>query len=278
MGQWLDQLREDEAEVYPALLFLAQEIREDIAALHAFHLDTGNIAYRVSEPMPGEIRLQWWREVLAPEDGVDRSGEAAANPLAGALLGIIEKHDLPREGFANYLDARVFDLYNDAMADRTTLEAYFGETDSFIASMTTRIAGYTMDSKLADACGHGGVATGIAQRLRLLARDTSAGRTYLPEDLLASAGIDRQIWLGEADERHEMAVAAYRALGMEHAKKAIEAVRILPKQARALFLPVVLARSELAARSKPSDILKGGLEVSPLRRQWALWKAVIAGL
>ena len=36
------------------------------------------------EPLPGEIRLQWWREVL----GGERPGEAGAHPVAAALLGV----------------------------------------------------------------------------------------------------------------------------------------------------------------------------------------------
>ena len=36
------------------------------------------------EPLPGEIRLQWWRDVL----GGERTGEAGANPVAAALLDV----------------------------------------------------------------------------------------------------------------------------------------------------------------------------------------------
>ena len=34
------------------------------------------------EPLPGEIRLQWWTDVLSGE----RREEASANPVAAALL------------------------------------------------------------------------------------------------------------------------------------------------------------------------------------------------
>lgn len=278
MTRFLDQLREDGAGVYPALLFLPEGIREDAAALHAFHLETGNIAYRVSEPAPGEIRLQWWREVLAPTDGIDRTDEATANPLAAKLVGMIAQYKLPRDGFDRYLEARVFDLYNDAMPDRVTFEAYCGETDSFILQMTCQMAGYEMDRNFADACGHAGVAIAITKRLGLLARDRAAGRTWLPLDLLRSAGLDRESWLGEPGEQHAMAVSAFQALGREHAGKAARAARKLPKEAQALFLPLAVERPALAGNHDPRKALTDGIPVSPLRRQLSLWNAAMRGL
>lgn len=277
MAGFLDQLQEEGAGVYPALLFLPEAIREDAATLHAFHLETGNIAYRVSEPAPGEIRLQWWREVLAPEKGTSRGEEAAANPLATGLVQLILRHNLPRDGFDRYLEARAFDLYHDAMPDRTALEAYCGETDSFILQMTCQMAGHAMSREFADACGHAGVAIGIARRLGLLARDRAAGRTWLPLDLLTSAGLDRESWLKEADERHSMAIKAFQALAREHSGKAAKAINKLPKKARALFLPLAIERSVLFGKMEAEKALVEGVSVSPLRRQLALWNAVLKG-
>ncbi len=106
----------------------------------------------------------------------ETAGEANANPLARELLDVIARHDLPRDGFERYLDARQFDLYNDAMPDRTSLEAYFGETESFILKLSASVAGISADSNLADACGHGGVAIGLARRLKLLAHDRALAK------------------------------------------------------------------------------------------------------
>ena len=277
----LDLLAEENAVVYPALLFLPVAIREDVAALYAFHGETGRIAHLVSEPLPGEIRLQWWREVLVPEQDpekvIDRSREGAANPLAKALLAVIAKHNLPKDGFARYLDARLFDLYNDAMPDRTALEAYFGESESFILQMAALVCGLQNDRGLADACGHGGVVIGLVQRIKWMPRDRAAHKTWLPEDLLASAGLDRESWLAPPENRHQMAVEAYIALAREHLDKAVTAIRELPKEARAVFLPLVLARAQLAKAPSGDQILASGLELSPLRQQLALWKTAMVG-
>ena len=47
----------------------------------AFNVEIARVRNLAREPMPGEIRLQWWREMLSGE----RDGEANAHPVAAAL-------------------------------------------------------------------------------------------------------------------------------------------------------------------------------------------------
>ena len=49
----------------------------------------------LAEPLPGEVRLQWWRDVLA----AGGSEAAGGHPLAPALLSCIARHALPLEAF-----------------------------------------------------------------------------------------------------------------------------------------------------------------------------------
>ena len=51
--------------------------------------------------MPCEIRLQWWREVLEGE----RTGEAAANPVAASLLKTLA-HDISTHPFERVATTR----------------------------------------------------------------------------------------------------------------------------------------------------------------------------
>ena len=51
-------------------------------------LEIARVRDLAREPMPGEIRLQWWREVLAGE----RDGEAAAHPVAAALRKTLDRY------------------------------------------------------------------------------------------------------------------------------------------------------------------------------------------
>ena len=71
------------------------------------------------EPMPGEIRLQWWREVLLGE----RPGEAAAHPVASALLETISRLGFGSRTLAELIEARRFDIYDEPMANLAELQS-----------------------------------------------------------------------------------------------------------------------------------------------------------
>src|SRR3990170_2493394 len=83
-------VREADRDRYLATLFAPAEHRDALFALYAFNAEIARVRDVAREPLPGEIRLQWWREVLTGE----RDGEAAAHPVAAAL-----RETLGRYGF-----------------------------------------------------------------------------------------------------------------------------------------------------------------------------------
>jgi phytoene synthase len=64
-------VREADRDRYLAALFAPADRRGALFSLYAFDIEISRIRDLAREPMPGEIRLQWWREVL---EGV-RAGE-----------------------------------------------------------------------------------------------------------------------------------------------------------------------------------------------------------
>ena len=74
-----------------ATLFAPQKYRRALYALYAFNIEVTRIRELAREPMPGEIRLQWWRDVLG---GAGR-GEIDAHPVAAALRDVVVRYRLP---------------------------------------------------------------------------------------------------------------------------------------------------------------------------------------
>ena len=89
------------------------------------------------EPMPGEIRLQWWRDVLG---GAGR-GEVDAHPVAAALRDVVVRYRLPPRMLLELIDARSFDLYDEPMASLSYLERYAAQTSSALIELAARILG-----------------------------------------------------------------------------------------------------------------------------------------
>ena len=65
-----------------ASLFAPAELRGALHALYAFNAEVARVRDAAHTALPGEIRLQWWSDVINRE----RNEEARANPVAAALL------------------------------------------------------------------------------------------------------------------------------------------------------------------------------------------------
>lgn len=270
----LSQLRRSAPDKYLACLYLPQSVRGAAAAIYAFEVEIGRIPDLVDEPGPGEIRLQWWREVI---HGVREHG---GHRLAVELLETIVERGLPRAAFVNHIEARVFDLYQDPMPDRPALEAYCGETASALLQCIALCAGTDPEDGLADAAGHGGVALATCDILGAAARHRTRGRCYFPADMLAAAGLAVGEWLADPpDQRHRTAISALVALAGEHYEKACWAVRNLDASAHAVFLPLATVPARLRAVEKLGvDAAIRTPAINPLHRQWIFWRAAVAGL
>ena len=122
-------VREADPDRYLSTLYASAEKRTALFSLYAFNAEIASVRDRIREALPGEVRLQWWREVIDGERPAD------GHPLAEALLATIAAHNLPRAAFANYLEARMFDLFDDPMPTRGDLEGYCGETASALIQL-----------------------------------------------------------------------------------------------------------------------------------------------
>ena len=121
-------VRAADKDRYLATLFAPADKRGPLFALYAFNVEIASVRERARGPMPGEIRLQWWRDVLNGES----VGEAAANPVAAALLDTIVQFSLPTQRLLDLIEAHSFDLYDDPMPTFQVLEGYARQTSGAI--------------------------------------------------------------------------------------------------------------------------------------------------
>ncbi len=266
----LSTLRGLDRDRYLACLLMPEATRRDMSALYLFNAEIARIRDTVREPLPGEIRLQWWRDLF------EGAGSGAdAGPLAMALFDVVTRYRLPRNAFVRMCEARIFDLYDDAMPSRNDFEGYAGETASALIQLGLMIAAPVAAEAHAEAAGHAGVAQAVAGALLLMPRHAARGQVYLPLDMLTAAGLDRDAFLARADQaRIDAAIEMFASFGLEHLDKARGA---LPRSTEAFlpFLPAALTRTVLQRALKAKAGLFG-TEIAPgqLRAQWHLWRAL----
>ncbi len=242
----METLRDHDLARYLATLYLPQENRPALFALFAFSAEIAAISAKVTEPIAGEMRLQWWRDALRAGAG-DRTG----NPVAEAVLATINTHRLPREPLLANIDARAFDLYNDPMPDVVALEGYLGATNSVLYRLAALITGIDDRRELDDVCGHAGVAIGISRLVCELPQHRSAGKQFIPMDMVRAAGGPASGLLagGNADLDGRL-VRELCALGIDHVGRAITALGTLKAGASELFLPLGVQCAQLRRQAK----------------------------
>ncbi len=269
--RYCEQLIKDvDKDRYLATLFAPESKRPFLFALYAFSFEIARVREIVSDPLPGEVRLQWWRDLLAG----NAHGDARANPVAAALLDTMERFNLPVDPLISLIDARIFDLYDDPMPTVADLEGYCGETCSAIIRLASIVLAGGEDPGGADAAGHAGVAYAVTGLLRSFPWHAVRGQLFIPKELLLKYGATREdVVSGRGGPGVQSALADARALARHHLE-ATRALRgtIAPVIAPA-FLPTALVELYLRQMDKAEyDPFTSIIQAPVWRKQWTLWR------
>ena len=270
-----EEVRRHDRDRFLADLFAPEPARRHLFALHAFNLEIARVRELVSSPMPGEIRLQWWRDVL---DG-KATGDAAGNPVAAAIIETLSLNGLPATALDNLIEARIFDLYNDPMPSLADLEGYAGETSSVLIQFAAMILAGGKDPGTVDAAGHAGVALAIVGLLRALPTHAQRQQLYLPGDMMQAAGVSAEdIFAGRVTPGLRTLLADLRAVARGHLAEARRRLGAADRSVLPAFLPLALVEPLLARMERSGhDPLKDRADLAPWRSQWLLWRAARRG-
>jgi hypothetical protein len=132
--------------------------RRVLFPLYAFNVEVARAPWVASEPMIGEMRLQWWRDALDEiATGAPVRKHEVTVPLAGILDG--EGAQLLDAGIA----ARRWDLYRDAFEDEEHFLEYLEKTGGGLMWVAARALGAPAAAR--DAVMRYGVATAFVRFL-----------------------------------------------------------------------------------------------------------------
>ena len=237
------ELRTTDRDRYLSTLVIDPRHRDGVTALYAFNADVAAIRERVSNPAPGEIRLQWWNDAL---DG-DGHGAVRQNPVADALLDTIARYAIPAGTLLRLLGARRFDLYDDPMPDLESFEGYAGETTSTLYQLSAMILNDGALIEAGDAAGHLGVAHAMIGHLRAFGYVSAQGRIMLPWTILQANGVKEQEIFSRIDSEglHE-ALGQIAELAAGHLRSAELAINTLPRQLKPAFAMIAVLKAQLA--------------------------------
>lgn len=259
-------VREADKDRFVAALFAPAPRRRALHALYAFNAELARVRELAREPMPGEIRLQWWRDVL----GGQPSG--AAGPVAAALFGTIVRYRLPLNVLSEMIEARSFDLYDDPMGSLTELEAYAEKTSSALMRLAAQILNDGHDPRLNEAARHAGIAYAIAGLLAAFPMHAARRQLYVPLNLIGRYGGDPQnVFAGHATPALLAALSDLRDAARDHLARI--PVADIPHPLMPAFLPAALVAPMLKRLERDAANPFTSRPLPQWRRQWALWRA-----
>jgi phytoene synthase len=264
-----DLVRHHDFQNYATTLFAPIHCRRALLALHAFNAEIVRVREQVTQPLPGEIRLQWWTDMLAGAG----HGDVEGNPVAAELLLAIRNHGLPVEQLSRLIEAHQFDLYNDLMPDMAALEQYLGDTSCMLLSLAARIVGH-QSGETDHLARHAGLALGIVQLMTTLGLDASRRQLFVPWDLLERHGCDlEQLFAGQDSPQLRAALGELAEEAQSHIDTALSLLSGTPLDTRTIFLPLTLVRPALDRTLRAGTTPFVPQTASRLRVLWTLWRA-----
>jgi phytoene synthase len=235
------QVRRQDNERFLCALFAPPPRRESLFALYAFNLELAAIPGKVSEPLLGRMRFQWWREAL---DGA-AGGAPVHHQVIAPLIRAINETGVDKSALHRLIDARAIELDETPTADLAALGAYAAGTAGLLAEMTLDILGVA-DAAAREAARHVGQAVAGVDILRAVPTHAARRHLYLPVESVKAAGLEAEsVFGGRAPGALRRVVAEVADWAARHLNAARLNRGNIPPEALPALLPAVLVDMHL---------------------------------
>lgn len=250
-----DLIRQHDRDRYITSLFAPADVRPALQAVYAFNLEVARTREAVSEPMLGEIRLQWWREAIDEMF----AGTPRRHEVVTALAAAVGGRPALRGHLDAIIDARAADLYDTRFPTLAELEAYAEATSANVIRLALQVLDRATAPDLAEAARHAGIAYALAGLIHALPFHARHNRLFLPDELLDRHGLKPDDVLAlRAPQRLRPPLAELAARAEEHLTAARGAAGHVPARALPALLPASLAGTRLKRlRRRGYDVWRG---------------------
>ncbi|NUB16591.1 squalene/phytoene synthase family protein, partial [Azospirillum brasilense] len=244
------EVRKYDNDRFLTCLFAPAEHRESLFALYAFNLEIAKTREVVTEPVLGQMRLQFWR------DGLDKIYEGGAVPkhaVMEPLAAAVREGGLSRPLFDRLIDAREADLDDTPPANLSCLVNYAEVTGAPLVQLALEILG-AKGAEAMEAGRQAGIGYALAGIVRAVPFHARQHRQLLPADRMAAHGA-KQGDLFELRSTPELrpVVREVAQAARDHLAKARTLRRSVPRAALAALLPAVLAGLHLDALAREDN-------------------------
>jgi phytoene synthase len=251
-------------------LYANAAARGALFALASFDYELRHALKRARDPNLTAMRLAWWREAISGE----REAEAAGNPVALALRAAIDDYTLPLAWLEAMLDARLQAIAPQDDFNLTAFRAFADESEGARLRLASRIAAGGQDLDPSDAHAPAGMALALTRLIKELPFKAGSAPTLIPGDVAGRHGASVADFDARRASPGVIAVCAeLRGLARDELAEAERRLKSSGSAILPAFIPLAPLRLDLDRLDRNADHPFNEMgEVSPLRRQWAIWR------
>ena len=243
----IDNLKSVDPDRYRASLFADQTGRNALSVLYAFHAELAKVPELVSEPMLGEIRYQWWRDVI---DEIYTGKPVRQHEVSSPLAALIKNSKIPRFWLDKLIDERARDLDPTPFENLDAAQEYCRNTSGVLMEIAAHILDANGKQDGIEIAGEAWGLTGLIRSWR-----------YYHNGMLSN--LDYPDLCGLAQSRYRL---AQENLGKVPAG-------IIPAIAYSALIPGYLR----IVMANGFDPLGDPVTYPQLRKQWRLMRAAMSG-
>lgn len=263
------EVRRQDPDRWLTALFAPDVRRPVLLALYAFNSEIARAREAVSQPMIGQIRLQWWREAW--------EGIVADKPRQHPVVLALHRHCRQADpaDVVALIDARERDMDPAPMSDMAALLEYAEQTSAPLMRLATAALGVPVSDALQAAIRPAATAYALAGLLRATSFMAGQERIVLPADRLVAQGMQPEDIYQKGTDAPVFSVIAAVATEAERLLQEAGRQRIA-RAALPAVLPARLGRVYLRAlRRAGHDPDAPAAAVSATRKHAALLAAAL---
>jgi NADH dehydrogenase [ubiquinone] 1 alpha subcomplex assembly factor 6 len=155
-------------------------------ALLGFNYEIARVREIVSQPILGQIRLQWWRDAI---DEIYAGKPARRHEVATPLAEAIRHHGIARADLDTMIDARERDLAGNPPATLADLETWLDDTSSRLLQAQCQVLA---GAEGGAAARHIGIAWGLVGLIRAVPFHAAQRILHIPVEIAQVTGLHEE--------------------------------------------------------------------------------------
>ncbi|KAL5501513.1 hypothetical protein ACEPAH_8773 [Sanghuangporus vaninii] len=258
--------------------FFPKHFQPACFAVRAFYVQLAMIQDTVTNPLIGQMRMQFWK------DAIQHLG-APQHPIAAALRDASKTVHIAPYHLRRIVDARDVELNSPSHLNMDTLLAHAESTTSTLNYMLLSILGLSSSDTYSHAASHLGVAQTIATLLRALPYHASKGVMVIPASITAKHHVNQEevFRRGPAAANLPDAVYDFAVIANDHLITSRELFKTenerieVPREAMPVFLNAVPVQNYLnRLQTANFDVFTPKLQLrESVRLPWQIWRSYL---